>query len=159
MRDTVVYKLQLDQSVIILNDCIPEYVLLIYNSWFRIKNVQSNRGSELSVGEARRFNHSAYLLSLNSSNHYSIGPDCLKLNKSMSSKRLRHLTCLWTPYTFCRGFVHFAQKYWHWSEFIKRRRCRAMQMKSRTVVFNSRTVKPWHWRKLPWRKLQMRWSS
>jgi hypothetical protein len=69
--------------------------ILIYHSWFRLKSVQSNRGSELSVGEARRLSHSAsYLLSPNSSNHCSIAPDCLKLSKSMSLRRLRHLTCL-----------------------------------------------------------------
>jgi hypothetical protein len=69
--------------------------ILIYNSWFRMKSVQSNRASELSVGEARRLSHSvSYLLSPRSSNHYSIALDCLKLNKSMSSRRLRHPTCL-----------------------------------------------------------------
>jgi hypothetical protein len=78
--------------------------ILIYNSWFRMKSVQSNRESELSVGEARRSSHSkSYLLSPNSSNHYVIATDRLKLNKSMSSRKLRHLTCLQTAYTFWRG--------------------------------------------------------
>jgi hypothetical protein len=76
--------------------------ILIYNSWFRMK--VSNHEYELSVGEARRFSHSAsYLLSPNSSNHCSIAMDCLKLSKSMSSRRLRHLTCLQTICTFWRG--------------------------------------------------------
>jgi hypothetical protein len=79
-----------------------------------MKNVQSNRGHELSNGETRRLSHSeSDLLSPNSPNHYSITPDCLKFSKSMSSRRLRHLTCLQTIYIFWRGSVHFAQKYWH----------------------------------------------
>jgi hypothetical protein len=69
-----------------------------------MKSVQSNHGYELSVGEARRLSHSAsYLLSPNSSNHYSIAPDCLKLSKSMWSRRLGYLTRLQTIHTFWRG--------------------------------------------------------
>jgi hypothetical protein len=45
------------------------------------------------------------------------------------------------------------------SEFTKGRRCDAIQMRTEQWFFNSRTVKPWHWRKLPWRKLQMGWNS
>jgi hypothetical protein len=56
--------------------------------------------------------HSAsYLLSPNSSNRYPIAPDCLKLNKSISSRRLIHLTCLQTIYPFRKGSVRFDQKY------------------------------------------------
>jgi hypothetical protein len=69
--------------------------ILIYNSRFRMKSVQSSRGYELPIGEARKVSHSAsYLLSPNSSNHCSIAPDCPKFSKSMLSRRLRHLTCL-----------------------------------------------------------------
>jgi hypothetical protein len=75
--------------------------ILYQNKYFNIslliqnKSVQSNRGYELFVGEARRLSYSAsYLLSPNSANHYSIAPECLKFSKSMSSRRLRHLTCL-----------------------------------------------------------------
>jgi hypothetical protein len=78
--------------------------ILRYNSWFKMKSGQSNRGYELSVGEARRLSHSVSdLLSPNSSDHYSITPDCLKLSKSMSSRRLRQLTGLQTIDTFWRG--------------------------------------------------------
>jgi hypothetical protein len=109
MRDAVVHQLQLDHSVIILNDFVPEEIFLIYNDWFRTKSVQSNREYEFSVGEARRLSHSAsYLLSPNSSNHCSIALNCLKFSKSMSSKTLRHLTCLQTRVLFWRGSIHFA---------------------------------------------------
>jgi hypothetical protein len=36
-REPVVHQLQLDQSVIVRNDFVPESVFLIYNSWFRMK--------------------------------------------------------------------------------------------------------------------------
>jgi hypothetical protein len=114
-----------------------------------MKNVQSNRGYELPVGEARRISHSAsYLLSPNSSNHYSIALDCLKLSKSMSSRRLKYLTCLQKIYTF-----------WKWirslySEILtlgpgSYRVDAVVQYKSKTEEWflSSRTVKPWHWRK------------
>jgi hypothetical protein len=79
-----------------------------------MKIVQPNRGYELFVGEVRKLSHSAsYLFSPNSPNHYSIALDCLKLSKSISSKTLRHRTCLQTIYIFWRASVHFAQKYWH----------------------------------------------
>jgi hypothetical protein len=46
-------------------------------------------------GEPKRLSHSAsHLLSLNSSNHYPIAPDYLKLSKSISLRRLIHLTSL-----------------------------------------------------------------
>jgi hypothetical protein len=59
-------------------------------------------------GGPRRFGHSAsYLFSLNSSNHYPTAPDCLKLSKSISSRRLIRLTCLQTIYPFWNGIRSF----------------------------------------------------
>jgi hypothetical protein len=101
-----------------------------------MKSVHSNLGYELSVGETRRRSHSAsYLLSPNSSNHYSIAPDCLKLSKSMSSRRLRHLTCLQTINSFWRGSVHFAQKYWHPVRVHKGSTLSCNTNENRAVVF------------------------
>jgi hypothetical protein len=86
---------------------------------------------------ARRLRHSAsYLLSLNSSNHYSITPGCLKLSKSMLSRRLRHLTCLQAIYTFWRGSVHFAQEYWHPVRLHKGLTPSCRTNENQTVVFH-----------------------
>jgi hypothetical protein len=55
-----------------------------------------------------RLGHSAsYLLSPNSSNDYPISPDCLKLSKSISLRRLIHLTCLQVIYPFWKGIRSF----------------------------------------------------
>jgi hypothetical protein len=101
-----------------------------------MKSVQSNRGYEFSVGEAKRFSHSAlYLLSLNSSNYYLIAPDCLNqqidtIKKTETSDLpLNDIHILeGDPFTLPRNIGTR-------SLFIKYRRCRATQAKNRIVVF------------------------
>jgi hypothetical protein len=43
-------------------------------------------------------------------NHYSIAPDCPKLSKSISSRKLIHLTCLQMIYPFWKGIRSFWSK-------------------------------------------------
>jgi hypothetical protein len=46
-KDTAADHLYLDQFVVILHYIVPIWVLLIYNSWFRMKGVQSTGEHEL----------------------------------------------------------------------------------------------------------------
>jgi hypothetical protein len=101
-----------------------------------MKSAQSNRGYELSVGEARRLSHSAsYLLSPNSSNHYSLTPYCLKLSKSISSEDWDTWPAFKRYTHFGGGSIPFAQKYWHsvWAHKGPTPSCSTNE--NRTVIF------------------------
>jgi hypothetical protein len=55
-RDIIVCQFDLDHPVIILNGFVPEYILFIYNSWFRMETAPPSRGYELSRGDLSETN-------------------------------------------------------------------------------------------------------